>query len=51
MEVAGATSVLSVDGSKQALDSFQRVLSLKKIQVVVNIVSSRKIFFKNWKTF
>ncbi|ALO27256.1 S-adenosylmethionine-dependent methyltransferase domain protein [Leptospira borgpetersenii serovar Javanica str. UI 09931] len=30
MEVAGATSVLSVDGSKQALDSFQRVLSLKK---------------------
>ncbi|WP_174232284.1 class I SAM-dependent rRNA methyltransferase [Leptospira mayottensis] len=30
MEVAGATSVLSVDGSKQALDSFQRVLSLKR---------------------
>ncbi|WP_176087476.1 class I SAM-dependent rRNA methyltransferase [Leptospira alexanderi] len=30
MEVAGATSVLSVDGSKQALDSFQRVLSLRK---------------------
>lgn len=30
MEVAGAASVLSADGSKQALDSFQRVLSLKK---------------------
>ncbi|WP_061249317.1 class I SAM-dependent rRNA methyltransferase [Leptospira alstonii] len=30
MEVAGAESVLSVDGSKEALDSFQRVLSLKK---------------------
>ncbi|WP_198288109.1 class I SAM-dependent rRNA methyltransferase [Leptospira weilii] len=30
MEVAGANSVLSADGSKQALDSFQRVLSLRK---------------------
>ncbi|EKP06801.1 hypothetical protein LEP1GSC049_3202 [Leptospira kirschneri serovar Cynopteri str. 3522 CT] len=30
MEVAGAASVLSVDGSQEALDSFQRVLSLNK---------------------
>ncbi|MDV6234673.1 class I SAM-dependent methyltransferase [Leptospira ellisii] len=30
MDRAGAKSVLSVDASKEALDSFQRVLSLKK---------------------
>ncbi|PJZ51382.1 class I SAM-dependent rRNA methyltransferase [Leptospira adleri] len=30
MDAAGARSVTSVDGSKEALDSFQRVLSLKK---------------------
>ncbi|OCC28044.1 Uncharacterized protein GNX_3472 [Leptospira interrogans serovar Canicola] len=30
MEIAGASSVISVDGSKEALDSFQRVLSLNK---------------------
>ncbi|WP_082285522.1 class I SAM-dependent rRNA methyltransferase [Leptospira noguchii] len=30
LEIAGAASVLSVDGSKEALDSFQRVLSLNK---------------------
>ncbi|WP_039940338.1 class I SAM-dependent methyltransferase [Leptospira noguchii] len=30
LDIAGAASVLSVDGSKEALDSFQRVLSLNK---------------------
>lgn len=30
MDAAGAASVLSVDGSKEALDSFQRVLSIRK---------------------
>ncbi|RHX94725.1 SAM-dependent methyltransferase [Leptospira yasudae] len=30
MDVAGAASVLSVDGSKEALDSFQRVLSKRR---------------------
>lgn len=30
MDTAGAASVTSVDGSKEALDGFQRVLSLKK---------------------
>lgn len=32
MDVAGAASVLSADGSKEVLDGFQRVLSLKKNQ-------------------
>ncbi|TGL68416.1 SAM-dependent methyltransferase [Leptospira kmetyi] len=30
MDAAGARSVLSVDGSKEALESFQRVLSIRK---------------------
>ncbi|TGM01017.1 SAM-dependent methyltransferase [Leptospira barantonii] len=30
MDEAGASSVLSVDGSKEVLDSFQRVLSIRK---------------------